>query len=210
MAGLFVAGAALAQEIPTETPQPATPPPAAVEAAPTPSSEPVPTRPRIMVTPSLSAYFPTSSKTRDEIGGTWVGLGIRLGVGEDRRPSGLGFRFDVISHTSSGVRAYVVPLTVAYSRRLRPELRNASPYAGIGASVVGVKVRIDDGSTLVKASEAPEASSVNTGWKLKPGVNVFAGYPLNARTLLEADYHFVSSVEGYNLSGAKLSLSYRL
>jgi hypothetical protein len=168
-----------------------TPTPTTVSASPAPAASPR-KLPRIGV--NVSAYFPTSSKTRRTFGSTWTSVGLGLGTSLVSKakiyPDFALFRQkeddDRLFAFSAGAR-YMTPLGKAIDVANPPKY---APYAGLGLNLLYANL------------DAPSAGTDDKGFGV--GANVALGSTLGRTFFVEGRYSLYSRTADFNLSGAQL------
>lgn len=152
-----------------------------------------------LLSPTVSWYLPTDGKTKDTFGSTWSGFGASLNmealgwkkpgweVGSlTLRPFVGYYRAD---HRDND--AHIVPLGIE-TLWTRPESGKFQPYAGLGLFVSPIKFEDRD-------------AGVKTGWKAAAGGRVVLGADINKWLNVQAAYHLMSEVEGYDFSGFSIA-----
>lgn len=198
---VFAAAApeAHAQE-PAETPAPQQDSPAP---QPQPDPRPEPRR-RFTFGPNFGLYLPTSGKTRDAFGESWTNVGFGIGqVRTARRGGVLSFDFGFINNNrGSGRRAFLAPVGVSYRGSfVDPEdesgnARSIIPYYGASAG-------------LYLANLDSDKYDVDTDLSVGGGGSALVGVAFQRRAFLEARYHAVSRIKGFDLSGLNVALGVR-
>ena len=178
----------------TTTPAPAeTTHPAGATA---PQAQPPKKRPRFRIGPELGVYLPTSSKTRDQFGSTWVTLGLGLGsIGQITSKGQTSFDLQILYQTKDDNHVFLAPLGVGYRTAISqngPE----TTYVGITADLYLADLRSAD-------------YNVHSGIRTGGGGSVLLGENFGDSGYLEARYLYVSGIKGFDLSGLNLTAGYR-
>lgn len=146
-------------------------------------------------------FLPASGKTRKRFGNSWADIGI--GVGRPDRPSGTGrvsFDFSTEYKKSGGNHAFAAPIGVSYRRAFRADdlARDSTfiPYYGFSANLVVVDLRsVED--------------DVHSRFRLTEGGSLVLGTTIGASGFAEGKYTAVAKVQGFDLSGLKLTVGIR-
>jgi hypothetical protein len=153
------------------------------------------------LSPAVSGYFPTDSKTRDAFGSAWWGIGVTLNTealfgGFDS--AGLSFApyFGLYHGDKEDNDAWVIPLGIQARWTLSAQ-GSVKPYAGIG--VAGYGIKFDD-----------RPAGVDTGWRGAFGGRFMLGMDITRWFNVEAAYNIVSEVKDYDLSGFSIRGKFRI
>lgn len=186
------------------TPPPAAAPPSASTPAPAPQEPPEEKKhglriPKIGVDYQL--FLPSSGKTRSRFGNTWGGIGV--GIGRPSRPSGTGrisFDFSTQYKKSGDHHAFAAPIGISYRRAFNAgDLTRDStfvPYYGFSADLVAVDLR------------SPE-DNVHSRFRLTEGGSALLGSTIGKSGFVEGKYTAIGKVQGFDLSGIRLSVGIR-
>ena len=147
----------------------------------------------------VSAYFPTSSKTRRTFGSTWTSVGLGLGTSlvakakiyPDIRFFKESKNNDDLFAVAAGAR-YLVPLGKIIDPVTPP---NFAPYAGFGLNLLYAKI------------DAPSTNTDDKSFGI--GANAAIGTTLGRTFFVEGRYSLFSSAADFNLSGAQLMVGAR-
>jgi len=146
--------------------------------------------------PEVGLFLPTSAKTRDRFGSSWLSLGIGLGQVDQVTEKGqTSLDLNILYQSRNGNSALVAPIGVAYRIALGQGGVN-TPYAGISAD-------------LVLADLRSKQDNVNHGLQTGAGGSAFVGVNFGNSGFLEARYLAISSIKSFDLSGLNLSAGYR-
>ncbi len=192
-------GSARAQQTPDPAPAPQQPTPQTPQDPPAPPTYPdepqdQPRRQRFRIGPELGLFLPTDNKTRDTFGGSWLSFGLGLGgitSAQDQRP--LGFNLYILYKKSGDNRAIIVPVGLQYRRPLNKG--RTAAYAGVSADLLPGEIRVP--------------SENRRGVKVTAGASAFIGTTVGDDAYVEARYLAAGSLNGYNVSGLKLSAGLR-
>lgn len=201
---VFAAAPGARAQEPAPAPAPAPAPqqdPPAPDPQPSPRPEP---RRRFTFGPNFGLYLPTSGKTRDAFGESWTNIGFGVGqVRTARRGGVLSFDFAFINNNrGSGRRAFLAPVGVSYRGSfVDPEdengnVRSIIPYYGASAG-------------LYLANLDSDKYDVDTDLSVGGGGSALVGVAFQRRAFLEARYHAVSRIRGFDLSGLNIALGLR-
>lgn len=153
---------------------------------------PEPKKPRWTLKPNISVFWPGDSRVQDRFGDTWTMIGLSIDYrDDDRSKDRLQFQIDGIRRKSGGDHVRVYPVGLKYTRRVN-DSHNFSPYFGGTASfcMADVKSQVDN---------------VDTGFRSAGfGGSAFAGANIGMNLKVEATYHLLPSVKGFDLSGLSL------
>ncbi len=198
---LIVASPAFAQDPGQQAPPPSEPAPAP---APAPEPDPQPQRRRFTFGPNLGLFVPTSGKTRDAFGNSWTNIGFGVGsvrTAPRRGLVGLDVAF-INNNRDGGRRALMGQVGVAYRRSfVEPEdeqgnVRTIIPYFGAGVG-------------LYLANLDSDKYDVSTDLGAGFGGSALVGVAFQRKAFLEARYHAVSRISGFDLSGLNVALGVR-
>ncbi len=148
---------------------------------------------------NVSAYFPTSSKTRRTFGSSWTSIGVGLGsslVSKARiYPD-----FNLFRQKDDGDRLFAVTAGARYLKPLGSAIDLANPpkfapYVGLGVSAVYANV------------DAPSTNTDDSGFGF--GGNVTLGTTLGRTFFAEGRYNLFSQAADFNLSGAQILVGAR-
>jgi hypothetical protein len=156
------------------------------------------TRRRFHVGPDFGAYFPTSAKTRARFGQSWQQFS--LGLGTISRPSDGGavtLDFTVLTNSKGRDRATILPLGLQYRRSLDVFGGRVRPYVGASAGLMLAQLR---------SREEGLTSRMRGGY----GGGAALGLTFGDRGYLEAGYRAATRIRGFDVSGASVSLGFRL
>ena len=146
--------------------------------------------------PEVGLFLPTSSKTSNRFGSSWLSLGIGLGQVDQVTEKGqTTFDLNILYQSKNGNSALVAPVGVAYRVALGKSGIN-TPYAGVSAD-------------LVLADLKSKQDNVNHGLQTAAGGSAFIGIDFGTTGFLEARYLGITSMKGFDLSGLNLSAGYR-
>ncbi|MBC7807633.1 MAG: hypothetical protein H7145_15980 [Akkermansiaceae bacterium] len=183
------------------TPPPAPVPPATEKETPTEQRE----RRRVPAFgPQIGFFFPTSGRTRDAFGETWVnyGIGFQPLDLQTRRGSAT-LDIAAFSARRSGARAFVVPISLIYKialgggRDVEGETdRGINPYTGFSLGLYLTDLRAD-------------RYNVSSGWQGGFGGSALFGVTYQRSIFVEARYHLISELKTFDLSGLNLSVGAR-
>jgi hypothetical protein len=178
-------------------------PPATVSApAPEqPEEQNKPQRRRLRFGVNVGTFFPSSGKTRNRFGSSWLNFGI--GVGSVRRATSRGrFAVDFSLFSRQGDddnRAFFAPIGVEYRRALlsrSTETDKLIPYAGASANVVFADIRSDQ-------------DNVHSGFRTTVGGSIFVGTTVGESGFIQAKYLGIGKIKGFDLSGMSLTAGVR-
>jgi hypothetical protein len=152
---------------------------------------------KFRIGPTVGVYIPTDGKTRNRFGSDWLSLGLGFGPITAITTKGqLGFDLNLQYQQHSGNHILLIPLGIGYRVALTdtPGAKTV-PYVGVTADayVIDLKSNQDNVS----------GTHVTGGGAALIGVNF--GDSAN----IEARYQFVSSSQGFDLSGLNLTAGYR-
>jgi hypothetical protein len=165
-------------------------------------------RPRRRFTfgPNVGFFLPSSGKARDAFGNTWTNVGFGAGAVQSASRSGrLSFDLSFINNNrGGGRRAFLVPVGVSYRQAFtatededgEPIPNAITPYYGVSAG-------------LYLASLDSDKYDVDTSLSAGGGGSVLVGVAFQRRAFLEARYHLVSRIAGFDLSGLNLGAGFR-
>ena len=151
-------------------------------------------------------FLPSSGKTRSRFGKSWGGIGF--GIGRPDRPSGSGrisLDFSTQYQHSGDHHAFAAPIGISYRRAFNAgDLEKDAagvghtfiPYYGVSADLVVVDLR------------SPQ-DDVHSRFRLSEGGSVLIGTTIGASGFVEGKYTGIAKVQGFDLSGIKLSVGVR-
>jgi len=155
-----------------------------------------PRKPRFRIGPEIGVYLPTSSKTRDQFGSTWLTLGLGLGsIGRITPKGQTSFDLQILYQSRNGNHAFLAPIGVGYRTAIRQS----------GANTVYVGATGD----LYLADLRSGAYNVHSGLRTGVGGSVLTGINFGESGFAEARYLFVSRIKSFDLSGLNLTAGYR-
>jgi hypothetical protein len=150
---------------------------------------------QILVGPEVGVFFPTSSKTENAYGSSWVSIGVGLGSAYQAKASGsIGPFFNILYNTDNNNRAFVLPVGLAYRKAFSKSA--SSGYFGIDATVVAV-------------DQKDVADNVHSGFNYGEGGRALLGYEIGKSAYVQAGYMVTSSIKTFNFSGASIETGYR-
>lgn len=150
-----------------------------------------------LLSPVVGWYFPTDGKTKDAFGDNWFSIGVTLNfeaLGWKKSSINSGnvklYPFFGYIHASEGNNAaHIVPIGLEARWNLaREEDATIKPYWGLGAALYGVKFHDRD-------------AGVESNWRGTFGGRLMAGTDITKWFNIEAAYHLISDVKGYDFSG---------
>lgn len=154
--------------------------------------------------PQVGFYFPTSGRTRDAFGDTWVnyGVGFQPLNLQSRRGSAT-LDIAAFSARRSGARAFIVPISFIYKIALGgggdvegETDRGINPYTGFSLGLYLADLRAD-------------RYNVSSGWQGGFGGSALFGITYQRSIFVEARYHLISELKSFELSGLNLSVGAR-
>ncbi|MDR3231933.1 MAG: hypothetical protein LBT65_10880 [Synergistaceae bacterium] len=153
------------------------------------------------LSPAVSGYFPTSSKTRDAFGSSWWSIGVTLNMEtlvDGFAAGGFSFSpwFGLYHADKNDNDAWVVPVGLQVRWGLSGS-GSVRPYAGVG--VAGYGIRFED-----------RDAGVDTGWRGAWGGRFLLGMDVTRWFNVEAAYNFISEVKDYDLSGFSLQGKFKM
>lgn len=159
-------------------------------------------RSRFRIGPELGLFLPTSSKTRDRFGDSWVSFGIGLGrisrAAENGRPRPV-LGLSVLTKSRGDNRAIIVPLGLEYRVPLtRATSESATvPYVGVSGDLVFADLRVR------------EVNENISGLRVTGGASAYVGTTFSDSAYIEARYRLIARTRGYDLSGLNLTAGFR-
>lgn len=151
---------------------------------------------RFRIGPAIGVYLPSSSKTRNRFGDTWVGIGIGLGsINPVSTHGAVTLDANLFYHGRDGNHAFFFPVGVGYRIALSPST-SVIPYAGVSADV-----------NFADITSNPD--NVHNSFTVGGGGSAFVGVNFGDRAFVEARYLALSKASGFDLSGLSLSAGYR-
>lgn len=157
--------------------------------------QPRPRKPRLTLKPAGSIFWPTDERVQDRFGDSWTMLGISIDYrDEDRRKDRFQFQIDGIRRKSGADHVRIYPIGFKYTRRAN-DSRIFSPYIGGTASFCMADVK-------------SEADNIDTGFRSAGfGATAFAGANIGVNLKVEATYHMLPDIKGFDFSGFSLGAS---
>jgi|GEM_PF-2139341 len=156
---------------------------------------------RLQIGPEASLYLPAAAKTQKEFGKQW--LMISFGIGKlDAPPSKgeLSLSLQAGYQKKGKNEVTLAPVEVEFRQPLAnghdSDPNGPKPYIGAGGGIT---------LTSMKVPSAGIASRIRSA----PGGSVFLGVQWNRQAYIEARYHRMGSIRGYDFSGFDLSAGMR-
>ena len=148
----------------------------------------------------LGGFFPTDGDIKDSIGSTFFYAGLSYDVAKSKatNPALYQVYFDYATKKKDGLEFRVLGIGPAVKFLLAPATAKAQPFVGAGIGYYNAKISASLGNG-VSVSES----------KSRFGGKVFAGYQLKGGFFGEADYTYVSEIEGTKPGGFGLRAGYR-
>lgn len=151
---------------------------------------------RFQIGPEIGVFLPTSGKTRDQFGSSWLSVGLGFGTINRVTPQGqITFDLQLLYQTRDNGHAFVAPVGVSYRKAVSQSGGN-TVYVGVTGDLYLVDLRSLD-------------CDVHSGLRTGFGGSVLTGVNLGESGYLEARYLAVSRVKGFDLSGLNLTAGYR-
>ncbi len=144
-----------------------------------------------------SVFWPTSSKTRDQLGNSWfsVGLGLsQIRVATERGSVSPELQF--ISQKKDNNKAVFGYLGMSYRKAIGPASSAMVPYAGASAGIGALKIEVP-------------SENIDSGYSIRPAGSVFTGITYTEHAFAELRYTMATKVDGYDLSGLQARAGYR-
>lgn len=151
----------------------------------------------------LGVFLPTDGDIKDVFGSTWFSGGLSYDFAKSKSTSPvlyqLYFDYTERKKTYDGVDVTGRLLGVGPAAKflLGSATSEAQPYVGIGIGYYDTKIAASDGGVTISRSEG------------RFGGKLFAGYQLKSGFFGEADYTYVSEIDGTQPGGVGLRLGYR-
>lgn len=183
---------------PTTTPNPpdATTPPATTPSGNNPASSSPKRRNRFRIGPEVGVYLPTSAKSRDQFGSTWLTVGLGIGsIGRITPQGQTSFDLQILYQSKNGNHAFLAPIGIGY-RIAVSQSGSATAYVGATADLYLADLRSGD-------------YDVHSGLRTGFGGSALAGVNFGDSGFLEARYLAVSRIKGFDLSGLNVTAGYR-
>jgi hypothetical protein len=152
---------------------------------------------RIFIVPSAGTYLPMNSKVKDLFGSSWnsVGIGVSL-KGRETDFDKVKFNYHMLSRNSNGNKILMIPLGFQFKHRLTDEDAFFSPYVGLGTSLYLARIKsIPDG--------------INTRLTTAGGASLLFGADIGPNLSVDAAYHAVSQIKGFDFSGLQAGVRVR-
>ena len=155
------------------------------------------------LSPTISWYLPTDSKTKDAFGNTWSGFGVtvnldalgltpNLSMGDLKLYPYFGY-----FHGDKGNNdAYIIPVGIDARWGLMNE-GVVKVYTGVGVAGYGVKFEDKD-------------AGVDSGWRGAFGGRVMLGMDITKWFNIQAAYNVMTEVKGYDFNGVSIQGTIRL
>lgn len=161
-----------------------------------PASSSPKTRSRFRIGPEIGVYLPTSAKSRDQFGSTWLTLGLGIGsIGRITPQGQTSFDLQVLYQTKNGNHAFLAPVGIGY--------RVAVSQSGQNTLYVGAT------ADLLLADLRSGAYDVHSGLRTGFGGSALVGANFGDSGFLEARYLAVSRIKDFDLSGLNVTAGYR-
>lgn len=187
---LLLTGTSAFAQAPPPTPPPDTSPPPE-------TPEPARRRRRFRIGPEIGVFLPTNSKTKDRFGSSWETFGIGIGsVSVATLKGQTTFDLSIIRNRNrNDNNALIIPVGLSYRRALNDN-PSVTPYIGLSANLYAATLRSDQ-------------DDVHSGFRGGGGGSAFVGTTFGESGQVEARYHAISKIKGFDLSGLNLSAGYR-
>jgi len=143
----------------------------------------------------LGAFFPSDGDVRDAVGETFFSAGISYDFAKTQavNPTVFGAYVDYFGKSDNGIRLNVFAIGPQAKFYFSPATAPSKFYGGVGVGYYSINAR-GGGASETKG---------------RIGGKLMLGYEFQGGFLAEADYNFISEVQGVNPSGAGLRLGYR-
>ena len=153
-------------------------------------------RTRFRIGPEVGVYLPTSSKSRDQFGSSWLTIGLGLGdIGRITPQGQTSFDLQVLYQSKNGNHAFLAPIGIGYRVAVSRSGPNTA-YVGATADLLLADLRSGD-------------YNVHSGLRTGFGGSALAGVNFGDSGYLEARYLAVSRIKGFDLSGLNVTAGYR-
>jgi hypothetical protein len=146
----------------------------------------------------VGAYLPSSGKTRDAFGDTWVSYGIRPVSVRTRSGLVVDTDVDVIGRNRSGNRVLIIAPTFGVTQYFGEEGQSSLPYAALRVGPAYFDYAITQPGGRI--------SERRVGWN----GNVEAGLILSRSIQLHARYDLMSRMDGFTFDGFSVGLTWQV